>query len=153
MRKKFLSHFISQEPYIIWLSFVVHKGKMMVSSGFFIIFSKFWFFRLLVGYKEKKWPKMTKKSVCHAPYSRNHTSYDHLWLHKCEMISPCMFFFCFLNLDFLGQRANGLALTDEKLCHDLYSRTIHHMVFIYGIVKWGRKQPLKNLGELKIWPL
>ena len=33
-----------------------------------------------MGYKEKKWPKMAKNLVCHAPYTRNHTSYDlHLW--------------------------------------------------------------------------
>ena len=40
---------ISQEPYIIWLSFVVGKCKMIISPGFFFIFSKFWFFGLLVG--------------------------------------------------------------------------------------------------------
>ena len=39
-------HLISKEPYIIWLSFVVHKCKLMISPGFF---SKFWFFGLLVG--------------------------------------------------------------------------------------------------------
>ena len=40
---------ISQEPYIIWLSFVVGKCKMIISPGVFFIFSKFWFFGLLVG--------------------------------------------------------------------------------------------------------
>ena len=34
--KKFcLSCFISQEPYIIWLSFMVHWCKMMISPGIF----------------------------------------------------------------------------------------------------------------------
>ena len=32
---------ISQEPYIIWLSFVIHKCKMIMSAGIFFI-SKFW---------------------------------------------------------------------------------------------------------------
>ena len=64
--KKFcLSCSISQEPYIVWLSFVVCKCKMIISSGFFVIFSKFWFFRFLGGSKGKKWPKMTKNSVVH----------------------------------------------------------------------------------------
>ena len=43
--KKFcMSHFISQEPYIIWLSFMVHLCKMMISPGSFFIFSKFGIF-------------------------------------------------------------------------------------------------------------
>ena len=46
MRKNpvFLSHSVSQEPYIIWLRFLVYMGKMMTSPAIFIIFSKFWFF-------------------------------------------------------------------------------------------------------------
>ena len=79
--KKFcLSHSICLEPYIIWFSFMVHMCKMIISPGVFFIFSKFWFFRLLGGSKGKKWPKMTKNSVCRVLYLRNHTSYDlHLW--------------------------------------------------------------------------
>ena len=46
---KFLSGFISQEPYIIWLSFMVHLCKMMIYRDALFIFSKFWFFGLLVG--------------------------------------------------------------------------------------------------------
>ena len=46
--KKFCpSHSISQEPYIIWLSFMLDMCKMMISPGVFFIFFKFWFFRLL----------------------------------------------------------------------------------------------------------
>ena len=41
----FLSHSISQEPYIMCLSFLVEKSKMMISPGIFFIFSKFLFFR------------------------------------------------------------------------------------------------------------
>ena len=37
--KKFhLLHFISQEPYIIWLSFMVHLCKIMISPGVFFFF-------------------------------------------------------------------------------------------------------------------
>ena len=43
MTKKIcLLHCVSQEPYIIWLLFMVHICKMMSSSAFFI-FSKFYF--------------------------------------------------------------------------------------------------------------
>ena len=41
----FLSHSISQEPYIMCLSFLVEKSEMMISPGIFFIFSKFLFFR------------------------------------------------------------------------------------------------------------
>ena len=62
-------------PYIIWLSFVIHKCKM-ISSEFFFVFSKFWYFGLLGVSEGKKWPKMTKNSVFHSFYLRNHLSYD-----------------------------------------------------------------------------
>ena len=77
-KKLCLLHPISQEPYIIWSSFVVCKCKMIIS--FFLNFFKTLNFQVLGGSKGKKWPKMTKNSVCRALYLRNHTSYDlHLW--------------------------------------------------------------------------
>ena len=40
--KKFcLLHSISQEPYIIWLSFMVHMCKMIISPGVFSFFQNF----------------------------------------------------------------------------------------------------------------
>ena len=53
-KKLCLSYSISQEPYIIWSSFVVCKCKMITSSGTSFVFSKLWFFRLLGGSKGKK---------------------------------------------------------------------------------------------------
>ena len=69
---------ISQEQYIMWLSFVVHKCKMISPGIFYITFSKFWF-GLLWGSKGEKWPKMLKKTCL-----RNHTSHiliygTHVW--------------------------------------------------------------------------
>ena len=61
----------SQEPYIIWLTSVVDRCKLISPGGFFI-FSKFGCFRFLGGSMVKKWPKMTKNSVCCALYLRNH---------------------------------------------------------------------------------
>ena len=52
-----LLHSISQEPYIIWSWFLLHICEMMISSGFFFIFSKFWFF-------SPKW-EITITSVMH----------------------------------------------------------------------------------------
>ena len=54
-KKLFLSHSLSQEPYLIWLWFLVHMRKMMISPEVFFTFSKFWFFRFLGrGVKGKK---------------------------------------------------------------------------------------------------
>ena len=53
---------VSQETYIMWLSFVVCKCKM-VSSGIFLIFSKFWFFRLLGGLNGKKMTQNDKNCL------------------------------------------------------------------------------------------
>ena len=59
--KKFCpSCFISQELYIIWLSFMVGMCKMMISHVFFFIFLKFWFFRFLGGKSAKNCPKWQK---------------------------------------------------------------------------------------------
>ena len=40
---------ISQEPYIIWLSFMVYMCKMIIFAGIFSFSSKFWFSGLLRG--------------------------------------------------------------------------------------------------------
>ena len=40
---------ISQEPYIIWLLFMVRICQMIISLGVFLIFWKFCFLRLLIG--------------------------------------------------------------------------------------------------------
>ena len=65
--KKFLSWLISQEPYIIWLSFMLHICKLISSGVFFFNFSKFWFSGSV---------KMTKNCVCLILFLRNCTSYN-----------------------------------------------------------------------------
>ena len=40
--KKFcLSYFTAQEPYIISLPFMIHKGKIIISPGNFFVFQNF----------------------------------------------------------------------------------------------------------------
>ena len=64
---------ISQEPYIIVPSFMLHMWKRIISPGIFHIFSKLKFLGSTVGCKAKKWPKMTKK-IC-LPYSISQEAY------------------------------------------------------------------------------
>ena len=61
-KKICLSPSVSQEPYIIYLWFLVDMRKMMISPRFFFIFSKFWFSWFLREKKDKKWPKITNFS-------------------------------------------------------------------------------------------
>ena len=54
-------HSISQERYIIGLSFMAHMCKMIISAGFFsFFFLKFSFFGLSVGKRAKNVPKSQK---------------------------------------------------------------------------------------------
>ena len=93
--KKFcLSHSISQELYLIWLWFLAHWYKIMVSPAIFFIFSKFWFFRFLVeGKRAKKWPIITNFSLSH--YISRTVSWR-LLLHMYKLkISPGVFLYLF----------------------------------------------------------
>ena len=92
---------ITQEPYIIWLSFVGHKCKM-ISLGIFFHFFKILIFQVDNGVKGQKIAQNDKKFclsylVSQKPYI--------IWLsfvvHKCKMISPGIFSF-FQNFEFLG---------------------------------------------------
>ena len=106
-KKLCLSHSMSQEPYIIWPSFVVHKCEMIISPGTFI-FSKFWFLGLLGGSKGKNGPKW-QKTLSVVPFilgTMHHTSF---LVHMCKMTSPDALFifsvFWFSRL--LGGRVKG----------------------------------------------
>ena len=92
-KKLCLSHLISQEPYIIWLSFVVHKCKMTISPAVFLIFSKSWFFGLSGGSKGKKWSKMTKNFVLlHFISQEPFIIWSWFMVHMCKrIISPGVF--------------------------------------------------------------
>ena len=103
----------NHKPYIIWLSFVVHKCKIIISPGVFFYFSRFLFFVLLGGSKGKKWQNDIKLcpqetisgtvSHCCTPYLSKHTSFDRVfcwaslnWWHLQKL------FPFFQNFGFLG---------------------------------------------------
>ena len=95
-----LSHSISQEWYIIWLSFMVHKCKMIMSPGIFFIFSKFWFSGLLGGKRAKMVQNGKKLSLWCSISQKPYIIWLSFMVHICKMIiSPG----AFLNfLKFLG---------------------------------------------------
>ena len=120
-RKKFcLSRFIFQEPYIIWLSFMVDIWKMVMSLAFFLsIFSKFWFSGLFGG--KKKIVENDKKNCILCFMSQEpYIIWSSFVVHKCKMIiSPQFFFHFFKMLIFWVARrvkCKKMAQNDKKFC-------------------------------------
>ena len=96
MRKNYLSRSISQEPYIIWLPFMVQMCKMIIYPG--VVFHCF------LGCQGVEKPKNGPKSwkfLSVTPYISG-TIYDlHLW-YTCmykRIISPGIFLHFFQNFD------------------------------------------------------
>ena len=131
--KKFcLSCSISQEPYIIWLSFMLEMCKLMISPGvFFFSMLKYWFSRLSRGWMGKKWPKMTKISgtiCCMILIYGTH-------MYK-RIISPGIFLFFLKILIFriiIGKRAKSGWKWEKILSVSLcISGVVHHMIIIFA---------------------
>ena len=69
--KKFcLSSSVSQEPYIIWLSFMVHMCKMIISPGVL-------FFKIMIFWVVRKGWEVKKAQ------NDNHELYDHNFQNIC----------------------------------------------------------------------
>ena len=88
------SHSISQEPYIIWLLFMVHMFKVRISPCFFF----FWFVRGGRGWVKGQKKLQNNKTFClsHSVSQKSQEPYI-IWLsfmvHMCKVIiSPCVFF-------------------------------------------------------------
>ena len=100
-----VTYSISQEPYIIWLSFMVPMCKKIISLGVFLFFRIF-IFRVVKGQKmvhnDKKFCAL--RFVSQEPYI--------IWLsfmlHLCKMIKcPGNFFICLKILIFWVVRGGG----------------------------------------------
>ena len=140
-KKLCLVHFTSQEPYIIWLSFMVHLCKM-ISPVFFFFFFFFHFFKILIlwvvmGYRgDEKIARNDKKLCLSCSISQEPYIILSFVVHKCKMISPGVFLifskFWFFGLLGESNGKNG-PKWQKTLSFALYiSGTIHHMILIYG---------------------
>ena len=91
---------ISQEPYIIWLSFMVHMCKTIITAGVFFPFFRILIFWVVRGDKGQKWQKW-EKTLSVVPYisgTIHHMSHlisqePYIWssfmVHMCKrIISP-----------------------------------------------------------------
>ena len=118
-KKLYLSHSISQEPYIIWLSFMVELWKMVIQP--FFSFFKVLIFQVVGGIKRQKTVQNDKKFCPLISISQE--SYI-LWLsfmvNIYKMIISSDVLFIFLKFWFSGfrRRVKGQKLVenDKKFC-------------------------------------
>ena len=92
--KKFcLSHFISLEPYIIWLSFMLLMCKMIISSCIFFFFFNFNFWGCVRGVKGQKTVQNDKKfCLLHSISQETYIIWLSFMVHICKMICLGVFF-------------------------------------------------------------
>ena len=102
-KKLYLSRSISQEPYIIWFSFMVHIWKMILSTGIFFHFSKILIFRVVRGVKGQKIVRNDKKfSLSRSISQETYIIWSLFVLYKCKMIISSGLFSFFHDFDFSG---------------------------------------------------
>ena len=119
---------------------------------FFFHFFKILIFWVVSGVKGQKWSKLTKNSVCRAPYLKNDTSYDcHLWYAYWKSCYLQLIFSFFQGSDFLGFKGVKMVKMAQNykkfyLSH-LYLRK--HITYdrniLYTCVKWWHLQVVFSL--------
>ena len=143
--KKFCqSRSISQESYIMWLSFMVHTCKVIIYPlVVFLFFFKILFFWVVSGVKVQKMVQNDKKFnvsvlVSQEPYI--------IWLlfmlHLSKMIISSRGFFIFSNFYYSGcqggKKAKNCPKWQKIMSIALHiSGTIHHMTVVYGTHLWN----------------
>ena len=100
--KKFCPlHPITQEPYIIWLSFIVQICKMIISSGVFFHVFKILIFWVHRGVKEQKAVQNDRKfCLSHSVSQEPYIIWFWFLVHMCKMMISPGNFFIFQNFDF-----------------------------------------------------
>ena len=128
--KKALLCLISQEPYIIWSSFMVHVWRKIISLCLLLHFSEILFFGVSSGVKGQKMAQNDKKIVCRTPYLRKHTSYDcDFWYPFEKRWYLQMLFSFFQNVDFLGCSGAKRAKNDQFISLYLKNCRSYHQDF------------------------
>ena len=130
------SRFIFQEPYIIWLSFMVQLCKMIIPPVFSFIFSKFCFFGLLG--EGKKLSKTEKIWLSHSISQELYILWLSFMVHICKVIIYSGGFFIF---GLLGGKSTKNGPKWQRILSHMFviSGSIHHMIVIYicyTCIKW-----------------
>ena len=148
-KKLCLSWSISQEPYIIWLSFMVQMCKMKISPGVFFNF-KILILKDCQGAESTKNGPKWQKFLSVASYISG-TIYHMIFIHGTHLsfickriISPGIFFFFFffffkiLIFGIIRGRGDGKRAKNGRKWQTILSvslrisGTIHHVIVIFG---------------------
>ena len=91
--EKILLSLISQETYIIWLSFIWHKCKMIISAGFFFKILIFWVVRRVkrqkIALNDKKLLHLIFQEPClsHSISQQAYIIWSWFLVHKCKIMA------------------------------------------------------------------
>ena len=119
--KKFsLLHFISQESYIIWFSFMVHLCEVTISQGSFFHFFKILIFWVVRGVKGQKMVQNKRKFCLSQSISQQlYIIWFSFMVHMCKIIISMGIFKNFSKLWFfrlLGSKGKKNGPKWQKLC-------------------------------------
>ena len=134
-KKVCLLHSVSQEPYIIWVSFMVHICKMIIYSDTFHIFSKFWFCGSIGQTTVQNDIKLClSRSISQEPYIIRLS----FMVQMCKIIISPDDSFNFENLIFWvvrglkGKKKKGSKLQTFLSVSIRISGTVYHIIGIFG---------------------
>ena len=124
---------ISQEPYIIWLSFVVDKCKMIISPGVCFHFFKILIFWFAGGINEQKRTQNDKNFCLLRLISQESLFIAHI--SKKEISYFFQFLIFVVNSGVKGQK---MTQNDRKLCVAPISQEAYTIWcdFWYAYIKW-----------------
>ena len=118
---------IFQEPYIIWLPFMVDKCKMIISAGFSFHFFKILIFWFVSGIKGQKIVQNDKNFCVLLLISQESLFIVHMWKRKYLLI----FFFQFLIFG-VNSGVKGQKKTQTVKNCVLHPYLRKHMIVIFG---------------------
>ena len=120
-----MTHSISQEPYIIWLYFMVHVCKMKIFLGVFFIFSKLTF-PVIRGVKGQKMAQIDKKKFLRHFISQEAYIILSWFLVHVYKIKIQHFFFTFPKFSFFGFLRDKRAKNYPKLAISVWHALYHN---------------------------
>ena len=93
---------ISQEPFIIWFSLMVHMFKMIIFPDFFFHFFRILIFQVVGNARGRKMAQNDKKLFLSCPISQEpYIILSSCMVHMCKRISPGICYI-FPNFSFQG---------------------------------------------------
>ena len=121
---------ISQKPYIIWLTFMICVGNMIISPGVFFIFSKILIFQIVSGVKGQKMTQNDEQfclpCLPHLIFQESCIIWSSFMRHMCKRKIYSGIFFIFSKFWFSCPKWQKILSVSLRV-----AGTIHHMIMIH----------------------